>query len=592
MEKKLLRGEKYAKFTASQSSPGPASVQPLSFSPSTSISDPDSSDEFIPKRQCTPATGTTITIPPDILKKIGPAADRMGSSNNVLIGTIATIVNHCGGDIDDLSLSKSTARRHRQESRSVAATKIKDDFVCNDVCQVNFDAKLLTDLGGFGSVNRLAINLVQEHSNQILAIAKTENGTGEVEARAVAAALEEWGLSGKVVASGFDTTSSNTGVHKGGCVILQGLLDRQILWLACRHHILELILRGAYHEVMGGSKAPTVALFKILKVPATWNSLDLDDLQLPSIPPSFLPDVPKILAFIDLRLLPENEHLLPRCDYKEFLELAKLFLGGSVGRKKGWFYKLTRPGADHHARWMSKAIYILKLALLAHQLNQSQLSWQKKQKIHLLALWVVFCYMESWFRSPSLEDAAYNDLQLLSSLLSFNKVPGKLSKKITAKTVEILRRHTWYFAEELIPIVLFSDKVGDAEKQKIAEKIGKLPSVTHPVKKPALPPISTTSALSDFVGPRSTILFQLLGESHTFLAKDEWHLLPQLEDIRRSLLNLTPLNDSCERALALATKLNGTITKDEQSWQELVRVVAKHQEKFPMFTKQDLKKFY
>ena len=87
-----------------------------------------------------------------------------------------------------------------------------------DICQINFDAKLLPTLGGFGSVNRLAVVAVQEDCNQILAIAKTENGTGEVEARAVAGALDEWKLSDKVVASGFDTTSSNTGVHKGGGV--------------------------------------------------------------------------------------------------------------------------------------------------------------------------------------------------------------------------------------------------------------------------------------------------------------------------------------------------------------------------------------
>ena len=72
----------------------------------------------------------------------------MGSSNNVIIGTVPSIVNHCGGDIDDISLSKSTARRHRKEARSVAAAKIMDNFECNDVCQVNFDAKLLKDLGG------------------------------------------------------------------------------------------------------------------------------------------------------------------------------------------------------------------------------------------------------------------------------------------------------------------------------------------------------------------------------------------------------------------------------------------------------------
>ena len=38
-----------------------------------------------------------------------------------------------------------------------------------------------------------------------MAIAKTENGTVDVEAGAVAGALDEWGLSDKVMASGLDT---------------------------------------------------------------------------------------------------------------------------------------------------------------------------------------------------------------------------------------------------------------------------------------------------------------------------------------------------------------------------------------------------
>ena len=45
----------------------------------------------------------------------------------------------------------------RQKARAVASKKIKDDFECADICQINFDAKLLPNLGGFGSVNRLAI---------------------------------------------------------------------------------------------------------------------------------------------------------------------------------------------------------------------------------------------------------------------------------------------------------------------------------------------------------------------------------------------------------------------------------------------------
>jgi hypothetical protein len=45
--------------------------------------------------------------------------------------------------------------------------------------------------------------------------------------------------------------------------------------------------------------------------------------------------------------------------YKEFLELAKLIHRESIDMKKGYVFQIQRPGADHHARWMAKSIYIL-----------------------------------------------------------------------------------------------------------------------------------------------------------------------------------------------------------------------------------------
>ena len=41
----------------------------------------------------------------------------------------------------------------------------------------------------------------------------------------------------------------------------------------------------------------------------------------------------------------------PRGDYREFLELGVVCLGGTVEN-----FKFKFPGADHHARWMSKGI--------------------------------------------------------------------------------------------------------------------------------------------------------------------------------------------------------------------------------------------
>ena len=54
---------------------------------------------------------------------------------------------------------------------------------------------------------------------------------------------------------------------------------------------------------------------------------------------------------------------------------------------------------------------------------------------------------------------------------------------------------------------------------------------------------------------------------------------------------MTPLNDSSERALALATRLNSNITRNEVSYQELVHVVEEHRKKYGLKTKEDLRKF-
>ena len=138
---------------------------------------------------------------------------------------------------------------------------------------------------------------------------------------------------------------------------------------------------------------------------------------------------------------------LPRCDYKEMLEVSKVILGGTIERKKGYTYKLQRPGADHHARWMAKAIYILKMSLLRHQLD---LHWQTKKRVEKMSLFVVFVYMKSWFSAPCLTSAATNHLELYHRLLKFKTV----HKKVSSTAASVLQRYTWYLTEELIPLSL------------------------------------------------------------------------------------------------------------------------------------------
>ena len=382
----------------------------------------------------------------------------------------------------------------------------------------------------------------------------------------------------------LDTTSSNTGIVKGCCTILQGLLNRQILWMACRHHIFELVLKAAFTELFGDTTGPEVTFFKFMK--PSWSSLNLADYRPPTIPAAFRDDVAPLLTFINHRLEPENADLLPRDDYKEFLELALLILGETPERKKCWTYSIQRPGADSHARWMAKAIYTLKLTLLQHQFPD--ITWHKKKELEKMTCFIIFAYMECWFTSSSLFGAAQNDLHLHGRLSRFSKYHKNLSKV----GLKVLQRHTWYLTEELVPLSLFNSKISEEVQNSIAKKISSFPTSTHPIQKPCLPVITPKSSLPNYVGPRSTVMFSLIDVSHSFLADPQWRHRPEYEQVKSAVMNLTPVNDSCERALALATTYNGNIARDEESYQELVLVVEDHRTIFKLKKKSDLKNLF
>ena len=160
----------------------------------------------------------------------------------------------------------------------------------------------------------------------------------------------------------FDTTSSNTGKDSGACTLLEDWFKKAILWLACRHHIYELHIKHVVGIVTGNTTDPGVKLFRRLK--AGWNSLEIDYSKLKKFdyarsPPSLGKQAEAVLGWA------EDHHqrgTWPRDDYRELLELTIILLGGKVEN-----FTFKYPGADHHARWLSKANYNMKLELLSEQ---------------------------------------------------------------------------------------------------------------------------------------------------------------------------------------------------------------------------------
>ena len=149
-------------------------------------------------------------------------------------------------------------------------------------------------------------------------------------------------------------------------------------------------LKAAFQSLFGKTTSPVETLFSTLK--SSWKSLDLSNLSCPPTTACYRSSVDSILEFLDDRLLSDNLQHLTRGDYKELLELSKVCLGGTIERKKTYSYQLSRPGAEHHARWVSQCLYILKLSLLQHQIDT--ISPQTKKKINTMASFILFVYIK------------------------------------------------------------------------------------------------------------------------------------------------------------------------------------------------------
>src|SRR5262249_3738673 len=121
-------------------------------------------------------------------------------------------------------------------------------------------------------VDRLPVIVSGNGVYSLLTVAKLASGTGENQAAAVYMALVEWGIADRVRAMSFDTTSSNTGRIAGACVLLEQKLGKELLSLACRHHVMELIIGAVFQVCLGSTSSPEVPLLKRFK--GHWQCID------------------------------------------------------------------------------------------------------------------------------------------------------------------------------------------------------------------------------------------------------------------------------------------------------------------------------
>jgi hypothetical protein len=144
----------------------------------------------------------------------------------------------------------------------------------------------------------------------------------------------------------------------------------------------------------------------------------------------------------------------------------------------------------------------------------------------------------------------------------------------------MMARHSWYLGPELATLALFSSRVPLAEKSQLILRL-QSERGEHLLKK--LP--RSVSELSI-----SRTFFHTTGLDDSFLDTPvaEWSENESFKIASDLVKNLTCVNDSAERAVALMQTFNQTITKDEEQKQYLLQVVEKHRKDFQQCNRDSL----
>ena len=295
----------------------------------------------------------------------------------------------------------------------------------------------------------------------------------------------------------FDTKASNTGRLNGTCKLLEIAINRNLLWMACRHHMFEVLLSDAFGVCLGLSKGPDILLFKRFKDKC---SKLVHHQPVPRLVP-LISACDKLKEFIAEQL--QLGH--PRDYYREFLQLA-----ASMIRIKRSAVPLRQPGGLHRARWMAKAIYAMKIELLLDG-NEVviELAARELQGIKRFNRFVVTIYIQSWFSCRIVADASLNDIMLIQSLHDCDDAA------LQSVGLKMMKRHSWYISPELATVALVSHHLSDEDKTQLVLNM-KGDRGLHLIK--TLP-----RTVSELLISRS--FFQTMGIDSSFLyiPTQEWH---------------------------------------------------------------------
>ena len=376
------------------------------------------------------------------------------------------------------------------------------------------------------------------------------------------------GLAEKVVGMSFDTTASNTGRKNGACILLETKLKTDLLYFACRHRILELVIGEVFSTLMGPSHGPEILIFK--KFQSQWESIDKTKFQTGAENEEvslLLRDCKSdILKWAKLTL--EQKELV-RGDYCELLEISIVFLGDVPFRG----IHFQAPGPMHRARWMAKIIYSMKIWMFRSQFT---LTSNEEHCLRDMCIFTIKVYQKAWMEASFPISAPRNDLALAKTSQDYH------DKRIgTTALNKLSAGQLWYLSEELVALAFFDQNVPDDMKRQMVAALDKHGDEDPP--KRAVRNDFSNNCLADFVTKNTRRFFTKIKMDEKFLTKNpgSWNNQPSYLMAKKLAQKIQVINDTAEHGVALMQEYNRLVTHDEDQLQFLMQIVTEHRRAFP-----------
>lgn len=427
---------------------------------------------------------------------------------------------------------------------------------------------------GRKNVDRIAVLVSYDGTSKFLGAPKIDSGTGQNIAEAVYSVLIEWGIAEKVVAFCFDTTSTNTGKNNGACYHLNKLLGRQLIQLACRHHIHEIPLKNVFENKHGATTGPETLIFN--RFAKEWDDIKsnqinsgMNDAYVQSIISE--EECEEIKEFCYKQL----EQKQPRRDYKELLQLVILFLGGSG-------FGLYTCGATSHARFMSKCIYSIKIFLFRDHFRMTP---KEVKCMRDISIFVVKLYIKAWYGCTDAIKSPNQDLNFIRQAFQYKEIDKVVSDSVINK----MKNHLWYLSEELVALAFFDSNISiDIKRKMVIQLQARDPSVSIvEYRKHTNPEQLLQCDLSDFVSHKTKCFFVKFDLCADFFDHDpsEWKDNEDYLTASDFCRNLFVVNDNAERGVKFMKDYNRILTRDEEEMQLILQVVDSYHQKFSSHTK-------